>query len=786
MKHRNIFRRLCAFLLAAAMIVPTAVPARAADDVTCEKCGSPCTETVLMEATCHTVGVIKYICVKNDCKHSFLVEQDIDPTNHDTVCTDNGDGLTHTATCRYHESYKNVKEDHRFDNGYCTKCGAADYSQAEIVLEAEDLDVTVDLDSENAELSVGKVSVMVGNVDITKDYDITYNWYDGKNKVVSTDVTCPLPLSVTAKLGDYSYVCFVMATPKNGAGAKRLSATCMVTLHVLDLVSASAIVGSRENDFTLGGINSATTVSVLQQIYQAVYEISEGYPAYVIFDNAPESAVGRLLVDGFRYYFVGSDGQKKLSDVKFVPEEDGAGNYVIGYTVYDNKGKTFPGILTITVERELGDLDVAYFAQQGEEVTLNATDFELFWQEMYPGGELKQILFLDLPEGTEGTFYYNYVAGSKNNTVITDDDVFYVVLSNARQYLIDGVTFVPAGKFTGQITVPFNASGLSSRGYYVQSAGELSIFINGGEVEAVKYSMTSGSKLTLDGDDFLEIYRESTNSKSSDFSIKLLDVPQNGDLYIDYTGTVRDIPLTQDIVSDYTFYYSSALSREIEDITYVSNKSSKTVTDTLRYVVCDSKGEFAYMGEIVFTCKSAVVVYTKSFTDVKKGDWFYTYVMDLAESGVINGFEETANGVTLSTYKPGDNVTYAQALKLIMLAAGYEEQAPTGTHWASGYMTRAQEDKLIAAVFTESGLDEQISRNMIAQIAARAMKLPKSTRTESPLKDVAMTNVYASYILSLYDAGIITGDENGLFNGTNKITRAEMAAIVWRINNYEA
>lgn len=785
MKHLKIVRRLFAFLLAAAMLVPTAAPARAANDVACEKCGKPCTETVLMEATCHTVGVIKYVCSDKDCMHSFLVEQDIDPTNHDTVCTDNGDGLTHTATCRYHESYKNVKENHRFDNGYCVKCGAADYSQAEIVLGTEDLEITVDLDSENAVLSVGKVSVMVGNVDITKDYDITYNWYDGKNKVVSTSETYQLPISVTSKLGDYSYVCFVMATPKNSA-AKRLSATCMVTLHVMDLVSASAIVGSREEDFTLGSINSATTVSVLQQIYQAVYEISEGYPSYVVFGIAPDSTVGRLLVDGFRYYFVGNDEQKKLSDVVFLPEEDGAGNYVINYTVYDNKGKSFPGILTITVERELGDLDVAYFAQQGEEITLNATDFELFWQEMYPGGELKQILFLDLPVATEGTFYYNYVADSKNNTVIKDNDIFYVVLSNARQYLIDGVTFVPAGKFTGQITVPFNASGLSNRGYYVQKAGELSIFINGGEVEAVKYSMTSGSKLTLDGDDFLEIYRENTNSKSTDFSIKLLDVPQNGDLYIDYTGTKRDFPLTQDIVSEYTFYYSSALSREIADLTYVSNKSNKTVTDTLRYVVCDSKGEFVYMGEIVFTCKSAVVVYTKSFTDVKKDDWFYTYVMDLAESGVINGFEETTNGVTLSTYKPADNVTYAQALKLIMLAAGYEEQAPTGTHWASGYMTRAQEDKLIATVFTESGLDEQISRNMIAQIAARAMKLPKSTRTESPLKDVAMTNVYASYILSLYDAGIITGDENGLFNGTNKITRAEMAAIVWRINNYEA
>ncbi|MBR3704240.1 MAG: S-layer homology domain-containing protein, partial [Oscillospiraceae bacterium] len=178
-------------------------------------------------------------------------------------------------------------------------------------------------------------------------------------------------------------------------------------------------------------------------------------------------------------------------------------------------------------------------------------------------------------------------------------------------------------------------------------------------------------------------------------------------------------------------------------------------------------------------------VYTKSFTDVKKSDWFYTYVMDLAETGVINGFEEKIDGETIISYKPQDNVTYAQALKLILLAVGYDEPAKTGKHWASGYLELAIKENLVTNVLTEARLDDQISRNMIAQIASHAMDLPKSTRTESPLKDVSMDSVYAPYILSLYDAGIINGDENGNYNGTKKITRAEMATIVWRINNYE-
>lgn len=792
MKTTKMMRSLFALLLAAVMLLPTMPVARAASDGKCSVCGTACTQIVLKQANCHEQGVVEFICVNSKCsayKVSVLEKTDIAPNDHDSICTDNGDGLTHTAHCIYHSEYKNDKEPHTFVNGYCTKCAAADYSQAEIVM-ASEVEIHADLGDTQTQLSVGKVAIMVGNVDITKNYTISYSWADSTGKVVGTGETYVLPAGATAKEDTLLYGCYVMAMPKSDSTGKHITASCMVSVHVRDMISANAIVGNRDDDFTLGQTNATTGTSVLQQLYEAIYESSEAYPSYVVFDKAVANDAGQLLVDGSKYYFTAKDNQKKLSDVKFLPTTDGAGTYTIRFSAFDTKGKEFPGILTISVERELGSLDIAYFTQQGENIQLDSNDFVNFWYDANPNGMLKQVIFTQLPTINEGTFYYNYNPSAAQNTPLKDGDLLHLILSNSSQYLIDGVTFVPAGKFSGQVVVPFDMYGLTSTGFYVQEQGELSIFIDSGKVEDISVSMTNGTEKPLSAESFLSVYQSTTGRKDSAFSIKLLDVPENGALYVDYTGTTRDVALSADTILDYTFYFDSDLSHEIADLTYVSDKSNKTLTDTLRYLACDEKGEFLYMGEIVFTCKSAVVVYTKSFTDVKKGDWFYQYVMDLAETGVINGFEEKIDGETVISYKPQNNVTYAEALKLILLAVGYNEPAKTGKHWASGYLELAIAENLVTNVLTEARLDDQISRNMIAQIAARAMmrvmELPKTTRTESPLKDVTMDSVYAPYILALYDAGIINGDDNGNYNGTKKITRAEMATIVWRINNYTA
>ena len=777
-------------LLLAAMMLLSMIPFAHAEESSskCEVCGTACTQIVLKQANCHEQGVIEYICVNNKClayKESVLKKTDIDPKNHDTICFDNKDGLTHTAHCRYHADYKNVKEDHVFVNSYCTKCAAADYSKAEIVMRSS-LSIYVDQNDTTAELSAGEIAVMVGSVDITENYYLTYSWVDTNGTIVSTNETYRLPTSVVSKCGDYNYGCLVMAMPKTGATGQYITASCSIKVCVRDMISASAVVGSKETEFTLNTTNNATSASIMQQIYQAVSQSTQGQPSFVIFDTKPLSDVGELMVTaGVSYYFTGSSSQLKLQDVRFIPTGSEAGVYTITFTAFDSKGESFPGILNITIEQEMDTSDVAYYTFQDELVPFSAEKFVSFWQEQYPGGTVKSVFFTQLPAVTEGILFYNYRAGATVNTPVKTTDLFYTVLSNANQYLIDGVAFVPASQYTGHVNIPFEVFGVRADGFYAQESGTLSIFISSGKISALTYSMKAGDTMDLSEDDFLTLYRSSTGEKTGTLSIQLLDAPKYGKLYIDYTTPLRSIELDETNIADYMFFYSSKLGREISELTYVASKQEKDATDSLRYAVYNDKGEFVYIGELVITVKKTATVYTKSFPDVKTTDWFYTYVMDLAEDGVINGFEEIVDGVTVTSYKPQDNVTYAQALKLIMLAVGYAEQAPTGKHWASGYLTKAHTDALVSTVLTEARLNEQISRNMIAQIAARAMNLPKSSRTESPLKDVDMNGIYTSYILSLYDAGIITGDDNEMYNGTNKITRAEMATIVWRINNYE-
>ena len=52
------------------------------------------------------------------------------------------------------------------------------------------------------------------------------------------------------------------------------------------------------------------------------------------------------------------------------------------------------------------------------------------------------------------------------------------------------------------------------------------------------------------------------------------------------------------------------------------------------------------------------------FTDVSTEDWFYSYVYDLYMDGVVNGYSN-------HTFRPSQYVTTGEALKMILLAAGF-------------------------------------------------------------------------------------------------------------------
>lgn len=160
------------------------------------------------------------------------------------------------------------------------------------------------------------------------------------------------------------------------------------------------------------------------------------------------------------------------------------------------------------------------------------------------------------------------------------------------------------------------------------------------------------------------------------------------------------------------------------------------------------------------------------FTDVSPDDWYYTYVKDLYDSNIVQGTTDT-------TFSPRGQVTFGQALKLVLIAAGYENQPPISDHWASGFYYFAQQNGFLPGSMSLS-LDDPINRLQIAEIIVRAMDLSRTSQSPSPFAD---TNDEAALIL--HDHGIFQGSDNGngqtLFRPQSAISRAEITTVIHRV-----
>lgn len=77
-----------------------------------------------------------------------------------------------------------------------------------------------------------------------------------------------------------------------------------------------------------------------------------------------------------------------------------------------------------------------------------------------------------------------------------------------------------------------------------------------------------------------------------------------------------------------------------------------------------------------------------NFKDVKKSDWFYDYVNVAADMKMINGYAD-------GTFKPNGQVTYSEAVAMIIRALGYTDlTAKSGENWDAPYIRKASEIRL--------------------------------------------------------------------------------------------
>ena len=158
------------------------------------------------------------------------------------------------------------------------------------------------------------------------------------------------------------------------------------------------------------------------------------------------------------------------------------------------------------------------------------------------------------------------------------------------------------------------------------------------------------------------------------------------------------------------------------------------------------------------------------FKDVKTSAWYGSYVIDLYNDGIINGTSAT-------TYAPNNTLTWAAALKLLLVSHGDLKAADaTGADWSKNAIAKAAELGLVAADLDGA---KAISRLEFCQVAAKLNKLAES-KTESKFTDCT-----DGYVMALVDAKVINGMTETTFEPSATLTRAQIAKIIYQLNLIE-
>ncbi len=487
---------------------------------------------------------------------------------------------------------------------------------------------------------------------------------------------------------------------------------------------------------------------------------------YSRYGKRNETAFTRSSLSSNKFYYGDSDyGDYDLDELSFVADRTFSGSITLSFTLYGGKNskcdQSTTGTLAITTGTSAGTSryvgNIRYNTTPNTALQINANDIARLFRK-YTSGEALQYLTLTSVPAT-GSLYYNYYNTSKYGSAqmpLTASTAGNVVFSyspaSASEYDLSELTYIPSGS---NYCTALTFTGYSSSGTAVSAT--ILISVTASPVSEVYSVTTKGTSVNFPANSVYSAVASATGFGLS--SIQLLELPAStaGVLYV---GSYA---------ADTTSAYSYGSDTDsMSQLRFIPN-SGFTGSVSIPYVALSSSGTALGAGVVSI----GVVDSVKKFTDISTSTWCYKYVTELASANVISGY---SNG----TFQEKNTITYGAALKLIMLAAGYGEQAPTvkGSPF-SGYLAKAKAAGLVSG---NPKLNGSITRLQIAQIAAKALKL--STAGLPSKKPFTDTNDV--YVQALNAAGIIEGyfsNGTSTYKPNNTLTRGQVSAIVWRMKN---
>ena len=487
---------------------------------------------------------------------------------------------------------------------------------------------------------------------------------------------------------------------------------------------------------------------------------------YSRYGKRNETAFTRSSLSSNKFYYGDSDyGDYDLDELSFVADKSFSGSVELNFTVYGGTGtrtnQNAAGTLVITTgtsavtSRYVGN--IRYNTTPNTALQINANDIARLFRKYTSGGALQYLTLTSVP--ATGSLYYNYYNASKYGATRTQltasmagSMIFSYSPASASEYDLSELTYIPSGS---NYCTALTFTGYSSSGTAVSAT--ILISVTASPVSEVYSVTTKGTSVNFPANSVYSAVASATGFGLS--SIQLLELPAStaGVLYV---GSYA---------ADTTSAYSYGNGTDsMGQLRFIPN-SGFTGSVSIPYVALSSSGTALGAGVVSI----GVVDSVKKFTDISTSTWCYKYVTELASANVISGY---SNG----TFQEKNTITYGAALKLIMLAAGYGEQAPTvkGSPF-SGYLAKAKAAGLVSG---NPKLNGPITRLQIAQIAAKALKL---STTGLPSKK-PFTDTNDVYVQALNAAGIIEGyfsNGTSTYKPNNTLTRGQVSAIVWRMKN---
>ena len=255
-------------------------------------------------------------------------------------------------------------------------------------------------------------------------------------------------------------------------------------------------------------------------------------------------------------------------------------------------------------------------------------------------------------------------------------------------------------------------------------------------------------------------HHSSSSSSSSTSNTVSASTASNGKVSLDKSTAKKGDTVTVTVTPDAGY--------QLDKLTITDAKGNTVeVTDK-------GNGKFSFVmpeGKVTvtptFVADNGGQTESKSFSDVKTGDWYADAVKYVSDKGLMSG---------TGSDKFAPSATTTRAMLMTVLARYAGEDTTGGATWYEKSMEWAK----AKGVSDGTNPNANITREQLVTMLYRYAGSPKADGKLDSFSDAASVSTYAASAMQWAVANGIVNGSNGKLNPQNNATRAEVAAILMR------